>query len=258
MSQVGETIFITGGTGHVGSVITEFAIVEGRQVRALYRSEQGDAKLRELGATPVRGDLKSLMFCAPRVFKADIVLHLADSFIDNRNPIQYDEVTRIDAAVVDAIAEGLKETDRPLVVTSGALVLAADPAGGETNESSPANPNRFIDRGRSERYAMSLAKKGVRVMGLRLAPYVYGRGGSGTTRTSTVHVDDAARLYLLAADKGRAGEVFNVTSATDITTRQLAEAMATALDIPARNLPLLSKFLTSEGRESSVKTMKAL
>jgi nucleoside-diphosphate-sugar epimerase len=113
---------------------------------------------------------------------------------------------------------------------------------GETNEDSPVSQTFVLrDRIRSERHALRLSEEGVRVSALRLPPYVYGRGGSyfvpllmqkaaelgqsiyvddGTLRTSAVHVDDAAELYLLAASKAKPGEVFNCTGSTNTSLRQ--------------------------------------
>lgn len=291
MSSIGtgKRIFITGAAGHVGSVITELAIVKGFEVRGLSRSEKSDAKLKALGATPVRGDLHATDVLRNESAQADIVMHLADSFLDRGGaPKDYEEVIRIDGAAVDALAEPLKGTDKALLVTSGTLISAPDPSGAETDETSPAVPNPPIDRHRSERYALSYADKGVRVIAIRLAPYVYGRGGSGVYmfmdmavknkqaayvddgefQTTTVHVDDAARLYLLAAEKAKAGDVFNCSGQTTITSRQLSEAMGAALHVPAVSLtkeeasaklgPFLPIFLTMKNRASSAKAKKQL
>lgn len=279
---------MTGAGGFVGSVITEFAITEGYEVHGLSRSEKGDAKLKSLGAVPVRGDLKSLDVLRSESAKADIVMHLADALADDFN-MDYTEVIRIDGAVVDAIGDSLKGTDKPLITTSGTLVVAADPNRAETTESSPVDQKPLNDRIRSEQYAQSLCSKGVKVITIRLAPYVYGRGGSGirlfmsmaqtmfkaaiyvdsgTVHTSTVHVDDAARLYLLAAKNAKTGEVYNATSSTNVTQRQLSEAMGSALQLPARSVtvdevaakapPFLARFLSAENRASSAKAVKNL
>jgi hypothetical protein len=54
MAQVQQgRIFITGGSGYIGSVITELAISDGYSVVGLSRSEKNDEKLRSLGAVPV-------------------------------------------------------------------------------------------------------------------------------------------------------------------------------------------------------------
>jgi nucleoside-diphosphate-sugar epimerase len=53
----------------------------------------------------------------------------------------------------------------------------------------------------------------------------------GDFQTSAVHVDDAARMYLLAAEKGDVGGAFNCTSSTGVTALQLAQAMGSILDL---------------------------
>ena len=98
----------------------------------------------------------------------------------------------------------------------------------------------------------------IRVIAIRLPPYVYGRSGSyfapllmqmaakagqsiyvddGHLRTSDVHVDDAATLFLLyAAKKAKPGDIFNGTGSTTVTLRQLAEAIGAALQVPVRSV----------------------
>lgn len=86
--------------------------------------------------------------------------------------------------------------------------------------------------------------------------------GSGESRITTVHVDDAARLYLLAA-KGEKGGIYNVTSETDVTSKQLAEAMGKVLElnvkakefdeIKAKSGEFFAKFLSVENRASNGK-----
>ena len=136
MSAQKGRIFVTGANGYVGSVVTEFAIAQGYQVHGLSRSEEGDALLKELGAIPVRGDLQTYDVLRRESAQAEIVLHLADAFTSDFG-VDYAEVVRIHNATVDAMAEGLKDSDRPLVVASGSLVVGPDPSGAETTESGP-------------------------------------------------------------------------------------------------------------------------
>ena len=105
-------------------------------------------------------------------------------------------------------------------------------------------------------HVLHMCEDDVRVFAIRLPPYVYGRGGSyfvpwlmqmaakageslyvddGSLRTSDVHVDDAAALYLLIAKAAKRGEVFNGTGSTTVTLRQLAEAIGAALQLPVRS-----------------------
>lgn len=74
---------MTGASGYIGSVITEFAIAEGYTVTGLSRSPASDEKLRALSAIPVRGDLKSYDVLTQESAKADIVIHLVDSIVDD-------------------------------------------------------------------------------------------------------------------------------------------------------------------------------
>ncbi|GJN75302.1 hypothetical protein PLICBS_009400 [Purpureocillium lilacinum] len=296
-----KRIFLTGGSGYVGAV----ALAAGHSVRALSRSERSDAKLQALGAVPVRGDLTTLDVLRAESAAADAVIHLATAYVLG-GPGTYDDVLPVDVAALDALAEGLAGTDRPLVTTAGTLLAAADPAGGETDEASPEDASPLNTRGKHEKHALALATEGVkssgsgggngrtvRVSSVRLAPWVYGRGGSGvglflnaaakagcattvdggTNRTTTVHVDDAARLYLLAAGAGErpaaaAGEVFNASGETDVTVGDMFGAMARALGVPLRDVSfeqaagemghMFASFVKAENRASGDKARRVL
>lgn len=280
-------IFVTGATGYIGGVVTEQALAEGHTVHGLSRNEKGDAKLRALGATPVRGDLASLDVLRQESSQAEAVLHLA--FIHDFGK-DFEEVLRIDGAAADALGEPLRGTGKPLVITSGTAVVEPDPAGGETTEDSHLSQTFALkDRIRSEHHALRLSQDGVRVSAIRLPPYVYGRGGStflpmlmqmaakagesvyvddGRLRTSDVHVDDAAALFLLAAKKAKAGDVFNGTGSTTVTLREFAETIGTALQLPVRSVsrdeaearwgPFLTAFVQFENRAANRKAVEQL
>jgi nucleoside-diphosphate-sugar epimerase len=279
-------IFITGATGYIGRVVTELAVAKGHAVRGLSRSEAGDAMLRALGATAVRGDLTTLEVLRRESAEVEAVLHLAFIHDFSMDP---EEVLRIDAAAVDALGGPLSGTQKPVVITSGTAVVDSDPSGGETTEDSPLSQTFILrHRIRSERHALRLSKDGVRVSAIRLPPYVYGRGGSyfvpmlmqmaakagesvyvddGSLRTSGVHVDDAAALYLLAASKAKAGDVFNGTGAF-VTLRQMAEAIGSALQLPVRSVSrkevdtiwgaFLTAFVLFENRPSNRRAVQQL
>jgi nucleoside-diphosphate-sugar epimerase len=141
----------------------------------------------------------------------------------------------------------------------------------------------------AERGVLELAKKGAHVVAVRLPQYVYGRGGSffvpmlmeqaakhgvsawvegPVKRTSDVDVDDAARFYLAAAKSAPAGALYNCTGETDVSTRQLAEAIGQALAVPARGMPraeveklwgaFLTGFVDYDNRASSAKAQREL
>ena len=281
-----QQLFVTGASGYVGLVIIEFAIAQGYKVHGLSRTQDSDAKISNLGATPVRGDLTSLDVLRRESAEADAVLHLATAFELGRG--KFEDILPIDMAAVDAIAEGMAGSEKALVVTSGTLAAAADPTGAESTEDAPLQESPASARNKIEAHALSLSSKGIRVMGIRLAAYVYGRGGSATkmfmgmskqagsvtcidggqNHITSVHVDDAARLYLLASQKGKAGELYNASAATDVTIRQLWEALADIMELPVRDITFdeaetemggfLPWFLKAENRASGAKARNEL
>lgn len=288
-------IFMTGATGYLGQVLTELAIAQGYTVRGLSRAEANDAKLTRLGATPVRGDLETLDVLRSESARADIVMHLADALLGGIGfDTPYDRVLAIDAAAVDAMVAGLassgsSEEAKTLITTSGTMMARPDPDGGETAEDAPVMLESPITRYKAWDHAKAVAERaGVRALCVRLAPFVYGRGGSGvrmfmegaaasgaatyvdggSTRTTTVHVDDAARLYLLVAQKGRAGEAYNASAETSVTMKELQGAIGETMGVPAVNLskedalakmpPFLVNFLVMENRGSNKKAVSEL
>ncbi|EAW07074.1 putative NAD dependent epimerase/dehydratase [Aspergillus clavatus NRRL 1] len=281
-------IFMTGASGYIGSVVLEQAVQQDYEVYGLSRSKESDEKIQGLGGIPVRGDLQSHQVLREQSSQADIVLHLADAWAGNFGKMEYEEVVRIDAGAVDAMGEGLKGSKKPLVITSGTLVVAADPTGKETDETSPLWDKPLNDRIRCEQHAMGLCSQGITVSAIRLPPWVYGRGGSGVrlfmtlfasmgevfyvdegaAHTSVVHVDDAAQLFLLAAQKAQAGDVFNGGSSHAVTTRELATAIAQTADLPLESLPydevvsktgeFMARFLSEENRASGRKAREQM
>ncbi|KAF2624725.1 NAD(P)-binding protein, partial [Macroventuria anomochaeta] len=266
-----KSMFITGGSGYIGSCLIAHAIASSYTVTALSRTPTSDTKLSALGATPVRGSLSSHAILTAQASKADIVVSIADSITGDYS-ISKEERFRINDAANDALAEGLRGTGKALVLTSGSLIAAAD-EGRETDESS--SNKKYVGMG-------------VRACHILLAPYVYGRGGSGVglfmgmwkragsgmkvdggeKYTTVVHVDDAVRLYLLVAERGGAGEAYNATAQNNITQGQLAEAICKAIDVPCKLLryreavpkvgEFLASFLSVENRASNRKAREEL
>lgn len=222
---MGKTIFITGGSGYIGRTLIALALTRGYTVTALSRSPSSDNLLASLGATPIRGDLTTLSILTSSAAVSDVVISIADALASDFS-LPRSERFRINDAANAALAQGLAGTGKPLVLTGGSLYAAALPDHVFTDETSPGWPEGHwaaFDLGGVKQRWLDM---GVRVCQMRLAPYVYGRGGSGVGLfmkmwaqagqgmvvdggamwTTTVHVDDAVELYLLVAEKGRAGQ----------------------------------------------------
>jgi nucleoside-diphosphate-sugar epimerase len=278
-------IFVTGASGYIGKVVVEHAVRAGHTVEGLARNQEAAAKVSQLGAMPIAGDLQSFDVLSAAASRADAVLHLA--YIHDFS-MDHSIVIDTEVKAVTALTEGAR--GRPIITTSGTAVAAPAPDGGETDETAPINEGFVLGkRVRAECAVLDLAKRGAHIVSVRLPPYVYGRGGSfflpmlmqqaakhgvsawveGTVkRTSDVDVDDVARFYLAAAKSAPAGSLYICTGETDVTTRELAEAIGQALDVPARGLPraevetlwgaFLTGFVDYDNRASSAKAQREL
>jgi nucleoside-diphosphate-sugar epimerase len=70
-------VFITGGTGHIGSYIIPDLIAAGHEVTGLARSDTSAAAVSALGAKVRRGDLEDLDGLKEAAADSDGVIHVA-------------------------------------------------------------------------------------------------------------------------------------------------------------------------------------
>jgi len=209
-------VFVTGGTGQTGPAIVAELVGSGYTVTGLARSDASAARLEALCATPFRGSMDDLDRLQAGASQADGVVHMAfgGSFNDPQ------EMSRREVAAIQALGEGLVGTGKPLVTTSGTLVL---PAGQVRIEHDTADPNSAAWlRYPGEQACLGLAQRGVRAVVVRLAPAVHGPRDvgfipmliataratrvsayveDGSNRWPAVHRLDAANLYRLALEK---------------------------------------------------------
>src|SRR5260370_36201692 len=72
-------IFVTGASRVLGRPVVQALVDAGHRVRALSRSEENAAALRELGADPVPASLFEVESLKPALTGSDAILHLATS-----------------------------------------------------------------------------------------------------------------------------------------------------------------------------------
>ena len=152
------------------------------------------------------------------------------------------------------MGEALKGSDRPLLLTSGTAIGAA--ADGSVATEDVFNPHHPNPRIASELAGQALLAAGVDVRVVRL-PQVHdpvrqglitplvdlmrANGvvvyvGDGANRWPAAHVDDVAKLYALALDRGVAGARYNAVAEEGITARAIAERLAAGLGVPLRSV----------------------
>src|ERR1700685_3361954 len=104
-------VFVTGGTGYIGSSVVRELRKRTHVVRALARSDQAERTLRALGAEPVRGgvsDLDTLRAHAPHAAAA---VHCAFD-----HPVA--DMIAIERAAVEALIDAMPP-GRAFVYTNG-------------------------------------------------------------------------------------------------------------------------------------------
>ncbi len=280
-------VFVTGGSGWVGSALVTDLIAHGHTVSALARSDRSAAVVSSLGAEVVPGTLDDLDILGAAAASADAVAHLGFKH-DIAFTGNYARAAGDDRAVIDTLAERLVGTGKALVVAAGLLgVVGVEPGivaterDGRIAHDQPGPVRGGGDRSATARHVLALADHGVRASIVRLPPATHGAGdngftasavaaarkagasayvGDGANRWPAVHRDDAATLFRLAVEAAPAGAVLHAVAEEGVPIRQVAEAIAAGLAVPAVSvnrsevgdyLGFLSRFWSTDGPASA-------
>jgi nucleoside-diphosphate-sugar epimerase len=248
-------VFITGGTGLIGSAVVRELLDHDHTVLALARSATSADALRAAGAEPLPGALTDLDVLRDGAARADGVIHLAFS-----NDFSSAEALAAgvaeEADALEALGTALRGTGRPLVTCSGTPVAAGRPS----TEADPLPLEGPVGgRSRSVMAVLALADQGVRASAVRLPRTVHNRGsggfagmltqiarasgvagypGDGTQRWPAVHAADAAALFRLALEKAPAGSSWHAVADEGDAVRDIAGVIGRRLGLPLASLPV--------------------
>jgi len=244
-------VFVTGGTGQTGPTVVTELLVGGHTVTGLARSDDSAAKLRTLGATVHRGSLDDLDSLRRGAEAADGVLHMGYGG-DFAKP---EEMMRRDTDAIGTFGRVLEGSGKPLIITSGTLVMPPGRESDETDEPLADGVAGFRVAG--ERACLAFAERGVRAIVVRLAPTVHGPRdhgfipmliatarstgksayvGDGANRWPAVHRQDAAVLFRLALEKAPAGSVLHGVAESGVVFKDIAETIGRGLRLPVVSL----------------------
>ena len=130
-------VFVTGGTGTIGSAVVAELLANGHTVLALARSDSSEQTLKDAGAEVLRGGLADLDVLRAGAAQSDGVISLAFR-PDYDSPEGLAAAIAEESAAMAALGEALIGSDRPIVTVSGTPWVA----GRASTEDDPLPPRR--------------------------------------------------------------------------------------------------------------------
>jgi nucleoside-diphosphate-sugar epimerase len=241
-------VLIFGASGYIGQRATKRLLADGHSVTGFIRSEDGAAKVKALGADAIVAGLDDAAAISATLDAHDAAIWLAQLTLPEEK------------RVIGEFLKMLRGTGKTFMFVGGASVLS-EPTNGEWSDKSFGEMDSFIPRGplairaETEYVVRTAAQFGVRSIAIR-PPLIYGFGGCkvisdmyhsarktgavcyvgrGLNHYSSAHVDDLAKLFSLALEKGKAGALYQCVAA-EASFRSMAEVIAKTLGVGTRSV----------------------
>ncbi|GAB3898905.1 SDR family oxidoreductase [Kibdelosporangium lantanae] len=247
-------VFVTGGTGTIGSAVVAELLAGGHSVLALARSDRSARALADAGAKVLPGQLADIDVLRAGAAQSDGVISLAFG-----NDYSTEEALALsiaeESAAMAALGEELVGSDRPIVTVSGTPWV---PGRASTEADPLPTEGPVAGRGRSIIALLELASRGVRATAVRMPRTVHNEGkggfaglladqarrtgvagypGDGSQRWPAVHALDAAVLFRLALESAPAGTSWHAVADEGDTVRDIATVIGRRLGLPVESVP---------------------
>jgi nucleoside-diphosphate-sugar epimerase len=238
-------IFITGASGFVGGAAARHLRAHGHDVAAMSRSEKSDAKIRDVGATPVRCDLDTIK--AEHLAGIDAVIHSA-AFVEQWGP--KDAWFKANVLGTQAMLDAAKTAGVKRFIhigTEAALCHGQHLRGAdETYPLAPNSPYPYCaTKAQAEARVVAANAPGFETIVLR-PRFIWGPGDTtllpvieqmaksgqwmwidnGQARTSTTHIANLVEAIELALTKGKPGNAYFILDDGDRTMKEMISGMA--------------------------------
>jgi dihydroflavonol-4-reductase len=260
-------VLITGGTGFVGGALLQRLLADGRDVRALARSEAAAATLAARGASPVAGDLDDGRSLRAAMEGVTTVFHCAGvNAMCLRDP---SELYRVNVGGSERVLRAAADARVGRVVYTSSAATIGEAEGVVGHEDSPHRGTFLSEYERSkylaeERMRAVAGELGVEVVTVNPSS-VQGPGRTGgsarlllglvnarlpvvvSTFLSIVDVEDCAEGHLLAERAGVPGDRYLLNGAT-LSVAEAIDLLRRVSGRPRRVLTLPRASARAGGR----------
>ena len=250
-------ILITGGSGLIGSTLTESLAADGHEVIIVSRNPQGIKNISK-GVTAVGWEKESL---AANLENADAVINLAGASIAGETPLNMRWTAKRKKQILESrvesgnkLAEALKVVkNKPNVFIQSSAIGYYGPQDDRVVDETFPNGSDFLADVCSQWEASS---KGVEALGIRrvivriglvfsprggvfpilklpFALFVGGNLGSGKQFLSWIHIEDIVRSIRFLIDDQRSQGVYNLSAPDPLNNTDFTKKLARAMKRPA-------------------------
>ncbi len=241
--EVMARVFVTGGSGFIGQVLVRRLLGAGHSVGVLVRSEASAAKIKALGAEPVRGELTDPLTWRDELTGRDVVFHLAAETDVTADRARHELVT---VRGTRAAVEAARHAGVPRFVHCGseAALLAGAPLV-DIDETAPLRPDSeaaySATKAVAEKIVLDANAPGFATVSIR-PRFVWGPGSflveglaaaakagqfawidGGRHTTDVTFVENAVEGLVLGWQRGRPGQAYFVTDRHRVTLRDFLE-----------------------------------
>lgn len=283
-----KRLFVTGGTGFIGTRFVSLALEAGYRVRVLTRNARAAEQWKHEGVSVVQGDLLTPGPWQEEAAASDEVVHLAQPLtfgarVTHQRAMAYREQRlRMDSMLLDSLKPG---TVRRVLYVGGTSYYGDQGSQLVTEDATPRPTGwgpyiapaieslpRHLERGLPlvETYPGSVYGLGSWFVEYALVPLKAGKRLFGLKETLThhmspIHVEDCARALLHLLEHGEVGRRYFVVDDQPATFGELTRVAAEALGVSYRKVfvprwlcrlllgPVLTDSLTSEARLSNAR-----
>jgi uncharacterized protein (TIGR01777 family) len=247
-------IFITGGSGLLGSCLIKELISKGHAVAALARGTKNAGTLQNIGATPIEGDATKPGPWLDVVKKCDAVIHLAGAniFAKRWSPAFKEEIRKSRIESTRRIAGAISDPDAKvrILFSASAVGYYGDDFNSDVDESGKPGKDFLAQVCASWERAACISKPEVRTVYLRSGIVLSSEGGAldkvlpifrlglggklgdGKQKMSWIHRDDWVRAVLFMLEHEELKGPVNLTAPYTVTNEDYTKTIGRFLHRP--------------------------